>query len=135
MKEFRKNPAICGRCGGHCCRQMPGAAVPADFDHDVGRVIRALASGLWAIDWWEAERPGYYLRPAIFGRQGELFHRSWGGSCVFLGPRGCRLRRRPAQCRNLEPRADGECHLHGLTKRAVARAWGHWRSVFEAPGG
>lgn len=61
-------PEICAACGGACCRRAPGIAHPEDFGApdraDLRRRVEAaLASGRWAVDWWEGDpRPAPHRR-------------------------------------------------------------------------
>lgn len=142
-------PEICAACGGACCRRAPGIAHPEDFGApdraDLRRRVEAaLASGRWAVDWWEGDpRPAphrrrlpraLFVRPARAGFEGSIFDPAWVGSaCTFLGEDGCALAHddRPHECRSLEPVAvaamvrtvAAECRGHGLDKRALAEAW------------
>jgi len=92
----------------------------------------ALASGRWTLDWWEGQTPApYFVRPAIKGHEGRLFHLGCGGECTFLGPGGCELRRHPLQCRLLRP--GGDCvydHDRWQSKLTYARLWRDWWPVF-----
>lgn len=114
----------CGPCGGKCCRLMPGIAVPEDFgapDRDTmrSRLRAAFETKRWAIDWWEGDpREGSnaldsaeFVRPATRGKEGTLFDPSWGGTCTFLGPKGCELAHddRPRNCRGLVPNHPNSC--------------------------
>lgn len=134
-------PEVCGPCGGKCCLNAPGAAFPKDFGlpRVKGRLRAALASGRWAIDWWEGDPRddvlysddgyvdrGYFVRPATADRVGQLHDPSWGGRCVFLDPDGCTLEPgdRPSGCRHLEPREGGQhCDKHDHSKLDAAIAW------------
>jgi Fe-S-cluster containining protein len=133
MKDGYKNNVLCKKCGGECCKNMPGIAYPSDFDKPISKSIRkALESGFWSIDWWEGDpRPDkdimsrcYYLRPARKEGQGKVFDPSWGGECIFLNKDGCKLsfNNRPKGCRFLEAGKD-KCNSHGHTKSYGAIAW------------
>jgi hypothetical protein len=136
-----ENPELCKACGGECCRYLPGAAMPEDFGlpGEATSLLAALASGRWTIDWWEGDpRPGedslshaYFVRPATKGNEGERYDPSWGGVCTFLSTDGCELppEARPALCRFLEPRADGNCIKHGVTKQEASIAWLDWADL------
>jgi hypothetical protein len=111
---------------------MPGAVHPDDVTQE--QVTAMLASGRYAIDWWEGDpREGMdelsqaeYLRPSIKGMEGWRHDPSWGGECVFLTPTGCELSaaERPSECRALQPRQGEPCEYEGLVaKRTVATAW------------
>lgn len=129
------NKKICTDCGGACCKHLPGSAYPEDFGNDFEQVKAALATGRWAIDWWDGDpRNGKdelgsanFVRPAIKGYEGRLYHGAWGGECTFLGPDGCELKskKRPRECRLLEPQeGKGKCKMHqNCGKQDAAIAW------------
>jgi len=137
MNEYQ-NPQLCAECGGKCCRHYAGAAWPDDFDEPLAESLdAALASGEWAIDWWEGELDGmespYFVRPRH--KNEPIVHGSWGGECVFFTGQKCRLpfEKRPRGCRLLEPRADG-CIDHAAgdsqnQKAASCRAWKPYQSL------
>ena len=67
-----ENKTICSKCGGSCCRNMPGQYVPADlFDHEMTKEELKkfiLDAGNISIDCWNADEESdykdyYYLRP------------------------------------------------------------------------
>lgn len=137
-----EDPAICARCGGKCCKLIPGICLPEDFGEPLfDNLLKALKTGNYAVDWWEGDPRddtpemdsseyiwrGYFIRPATRRAKlaGILFDPSWGGECVFLAEHGCKLplEMRPHQCRTLEPRKDGNCISHGGDKRKYALAW------------
>ena len=133
MKKNFLNPEICKKCGGKCCKAMPGSAYPEDFKEPLFEsLLSAFKSGNWAIDWWEGDpREGkeevdvaYYIRPRTKDND-ALFDPSWGGECIFLNNNGCILKpeERPQSCRLLEPQENGECIHHGNIKRGAAIAW------------
>lgn len=139
MTEFFAPGAFCAGCG-KCCKGLPGGHLPDDFGVDLLEGVRsALASGRYALDWWEGdvaypeELPRVlYLRPAVKGREGRLFHGAWGGECTFLTDAGCSLPRdkMPAECKALKPTAvpDGECPS-GLIKEDLCLAWRPYQSL------
>jgi hypothetical protein len=124
----------CAGCGGACCKNLPGAAFPEDFP-TAEAVKVALDSGRWAVDWWDGDpRPGhdelsqgYFIRPAIKGKEGSRRDPAWGGECTFLTPMGCELPadQRPRECRMLRPRPPGTACTGDETsnKQAAAVAW------------
>jgi Fe-S-cluster containining protein len=138
-------PDLCGPCGGKCCRNMPGAAMPSDFgttpDEIRARLIERLRTGRWAIDWWEGDpRPdqdevsrGYFVRPATKDSLGELLDPSWGGDCTFRGEGGCDIfDERPSGCRGLKPAQDSKgCEDVHSGKRDCAIAWVPYRLLIE----
>ena len=113
--------SICAACGGYCCKRVPGAALPGDFGDGKemieARVSTALATGYWAIDWWDGDpREGetemgraFFLRPSTKeDAHRRIFRGLWpseGGGCVFLRSNGCSLEhdQRPFTCRELVP--------------------------------
>jgi Fe-S-cluster containining protein len=120
--------------------------MPEDFgagtDAFESRIKSALASGRWAIDWWEGDprsrkqrkgwrrvQQAYYLRPATRSNEGELFDPSRGGRCTFHKDHGCSIfPSRPSGCRGLAPRPEPERMFHGCrvihsSKQDAAIAW------------
>lgn len=127
---------VCTKCGGVCCKQLPGHTTPSDFDNDFNIVEEALLSGRYAVDWWEnyeevetAGANGWYIRPATKGMEGELKDGSWGGECTFLTDKGCELsfENRPEGCRELIPAPDSKEGCYTIAKEdgklRSARAW------------
>lgn len=109
----------CKKCGGECCKRMPGIYHPSQFGPNLEGVEELLRSRKAAIDWWEGplegyEETSYYLRPATkykpgsFRSVGHPFDASWGGECVLLTPNGCPLpfADRPWGCQALKPNPD-----------------------------
>jgi len=107
---------VCAKCGGKCCKAMPGRCLPEDIRREfpsqntIESVKKALSSKKYQIDRWEGDNPKYYVRPRTKGNT-EIFNFSWGGECIFLTKTGCRLsfNRRPFQCRDLVPRGSFYC--------------------------
>jgi len=131
---------LCTKCGGRCCKTLPGAAEPKDFGAPnkkilIARVSAALASSEWCFDWWEGDpRPGrrrerieraYFMRPAVKGHVGERFHPAWKGECALLTKKGCSLEygERPVGCRGLKPIPSFDCQPAYGDKREVAILW------------
>ena len=130
MKTNYINEKICTECGGECCKKLPGICSPDDFERSQQKIIDAIKSGRYAIDWWEGfdennGRRGYFVRPATKGNEDKIYHASWGGQCTFLSSNGCTLNadERPEGCRLLEPLRDDECKSHGMDKLDATRAW------------
>jgi hypothetical protein len=130
----------CARCGGKCCKFMPGATHPEQFGAPnkqvlVQNIFHALTTGQWTVDWWEGDPAPderymgkcMYLRPAIVGREHELEHPAWGGEaeCTFLGQEGCGLEpgHRPEECRSLRVGEGGQCGEKDFGKKESAIAW------------
>lgn len=126
IRGYRDRPDICGRCKGACCKSVPGAAIPEDFDNDEVKVVLALASGRWCVD-----RLGF-VRPAVHGQRGQLYAEG-GGRCNFLSSKGCLLpyKERPVWCRTLKPYDDFGCQQHGPDIMDVLDAWRPWRCMLE----
>jgi len=132
VRENFLNTEICKKCGGKCCKRMPGSAYPEDFKKPLlDSLLIAFESGDWAIDWWEGDptdkddlEKAYYIRPRTKDNN-DLFDPSWGGECIFLNKDGCILKpkERPQSCRLLEPKENGECVNHNNSKRGAAIAW------------
>lgn len=131
-----ENKELCSKCGGKCCKRMPGACFPEDFGlpWNQTKLHEALASGQYAIDWWigdprEEENEldeTRYVRPAIKGKAGKRYDQSCSGECVFLSKTGCMLEEdeRPLNCQKLEPKKDGKCVLRDdADKQGAAIAW------------
>jgi Fe-S-cluster containining protein len=123
----------CARCGGQCCKHMPGATMPEDWPGDKIQALKtAFESGKWVIDWWMGDpRPGcyelrraYYVRPRATSDPHGLYCPTYGGRCVFLQDNGCELwpEERPAECRMLTPHPVS-CDPAGVTKHECAIAW------------
>lgn len=140
MNKIFENKKICSKCGGECCKTLPGSAHPDDFDMENGpsKLIAALNSGKWCFDYWEGDaRKGehfylrtYFVRPAIKGLEGEVIDATWGGECTFLTESGCSIKNiedRPHECRFLEPLKRQNCIQHGNTKCENSVAWLKYR--------
>ena len=83
MKTYQ-NKDICTKCGGGCCKQLPGGVSPADLTEVTKEsLLKLLQTGKYAIDWWEGDYPEYFIRPAIKNCS-SIFDPTWGGECVFL---------------------------------------------------
>ncbi|SRR5216684_513985 len=130
------NNALCGRCAGRCCQDLPGAAWPEQFgapDRDklLSGIVQLLGSGKWSVDrWdgWEGEGGGQFIRPATT-KSKTVIDYSYGGRCIFLGASGCTLSHgeRPIVCRLLVPNEMfPACTFTDLSdngKYDSARAW------------
>ena len=123
---------ICKKCGGRCCKSMPGSAYPEDFKKPLSEsLLSAFKSRNWAIDWWDGDptdedilEKAYYIRPRTKDNN-NLFAATWGGECIFLDKKGCILgpEKRPQSCRLLEPKENKSCVSHGGSKQGSAIAW------------
>jgi hypothetical protein len=142
--EFFDVGNFCASCG-KCCKSLPGAHLPNDFGIDLVEGVRsALATGRYAIDWWEGDvidggdlSSVMFIRPATKGKEGTVFDPSWGGECTFLTTSGCSLPREkmPSECKALRPMAHehGECPSE-LDKKSVALAWRPYQSLLQMIG-
>ena len=145
---MHENKAICEKCGGHCCKNMPGETIPADFGKTKEEIKKNLTEALrsenWSIDWWEGDIKNgdnihsYYIRPRVKETEPEhLFDPAWRGECVFLEETGCSLKadERPHGCRILEPKSDGSCISHTTYtngKEHACHAWYEYNDLIEA---
>lgn len=137
MKGYQST-AICKTCEGECCKTYAGSTYPADFKKPLlESLVEAFKSKKWGIDCWDWDgekiaknhkefEPAYYIRPH-HKKERKLFSRSWGGVCIFLSSKGCKLsfRDRPTECRMLEPKKNGsfKCVTHCTSKLDAAKAW------------
>ena len=134
-----ENKEICLKCGGYCCKNLPGNYYPKDFnlseinptEEDFKKLKKIINDSNIAIDWWEDNNyppTKYFLRPAIKNAT-QKFHPTWGGECIFLTETGCQLsyEKRPLECKNLIPKdSDSEhnCLMHNeLNKETAYKAW------------
>ena len=144
--ENREDKEVCAKCGGMCCRWCPGSCFPDDFKSEK-EIIKALNTERYAIDWWDGDATGkderdktYYIRPAIKGREGRLWHPAWGGECTFLTNSGCTLEfdKRPKSCRmlipnpNIEEDGFGSCTMEdAFDKQEACIEWLKYEKLFE----
>ncbi len=111
------NKETCKSCAGKCCKFMPGSCAPEDIINNFPSsslkksVSKALATGKYSIDCWEDSQSIYYVRPATTDKVGKTYDFSWGGKCIFLTIKGCKLtnEKRPYQCRMLKPSKNSGC--------------------------
>lgn len=129
MEDFE----ICAKCGGRCCKWMPGEAFPEDvlanFPNNSfeDAVEQALDSGMWVMD--------NYNGPLVLRPRGEKDHneivsnRTFGpNKCGFLTESGCKLKggKKPRICRELVPKVEGGCEMAKNNKKELVNAWkGH----------
>lgn len=133
--DFQR-PDLCGSCKDRCCDLLPGETHPVDWGAPdqvrmKERLLVALRSGEWALDYWEGNvkkgqtTTSYYVRPATKDKKGKLIDPSWGGTCILLGEQGCGLAHddRPTACRSLEPKENRPCKSHTKGKEEAAILW------------
>ncbi|HOJ95181.1 MAG TPA: hypothetical protein PK390_08065, partial [Fervidobacterium nodosum] len=113
-----------------CCKTFPGLATPEDFgapDRDLMRekLLKALISGRWTVDWVDQDAELYFVRPAIKGFEGSVFDHAYNGECTFLTNTGCELdfSERPESCRMLIPKLEERCDPQGYTRMYVSKIW------------
>lgn len=134
MIKGNYNEKLCEECEGKCCKRLPGGYSPQDIKRlfpaiDLKHSVeKALRTGKISIDWWEDDKPLYYLRPSTVEKVGVIYDPSWGGKCVFLYSDGCALpkNKRPETCRKLEPKPrNKKCitHYKEPTKYAIGLLW------------
>ena len=151
--ENNENPSVCSKCGGACCKRVPGIYAPEQLGAPnkktlAARLYSMLLSGVAQVDWWEGDpRPekdrrapktisrGYFIRPTVNdGYKDKIEDDSWGGPCISLTDNGCLLpfEERPIVCQLLVPcvdNPDNGCKLNrpvgdsGNEKRDLAIAW------------
>lgn len=126
-----ENARVCKKCGGECCKQIPGIYAPEQFGApDIQameqNIYDALMAGTAQVDWWDgdprtddddADMRAYYIRPPVRNALGQVFHGSWGGTCALLTAKGCSLafEKRPIDCQLLVPRKGDKGCWHPLT--------------------
>lgn len=145
MKKYFPPIPYCEKCKGQCCKNYPGLVSPRNIiklypsDALEISVLKALSSGLFAIDWLDDDRRVYkfFVRPAvkekyILGKKEKrwkIYDPTWGGECVFLTKKGCKLpfELRPENCKIVEPSDNQRCtsHYKRNPKIAFARRWGN----------
>jgi hypothetical protein len=137
-----EDPSICARCGGDCCKTLPGIEWPERFldsPDPVVTLMNLLLSGDWVLAThygipYKPENPPpdeirfkkiYYPRPATVEESGKgPLAQDAVGSCCLLGTDGCRLefQERPRLCRELVPEKSGHCSAR-VNKGDAALAW------------
>jgi len=130
-------PEICTKCGGKCCKNYPGGATPEDFDAPdeklmYDKILMALKSGRWTIDWeGTGDDKIYFIRPAIKGNEGSIFDHAYEGECTFLTSSGCELNlgERPEACRMLIPKITERCDNQGYTRKRIAFRWKQYQEL------
>lgn len=144
--------AICARCGGDCCKTLPGIEWPERFLNSpdpAATLADLLLSGHWvlAIHYGIPYAPDspppdeirfkkiYYPRPATVEESGKgALAQEAIGSCCMLTSGGCKLKfhERPRLCRELVPDMSGDC-LAAVNKGDAALAWlPHQKIVLDA---
>jgi Fe-S-cluster containining protein len=151
FSDNNENLALCGRCGGACCRTRPGIEAPDRFlaSGDMADTLqKALSSGNWVLETHiglpiteeTAALPDrmdivtFYPRPATVQERNQhsLFALPGTGECVFLSDSGCHLpfAERPKLCRSLEPHSFFECDS-SWKRPDAALAWRPWQDIIK----
>ena len=140
--KYFENKELCSKCGGKCCKRLPGTAFPIDFDMKAGseKLINAITNGNYAIDCWEGD-PGdnidkraYFVRPATKNAIGKVYDYSCGGECIFLTNSGCTIeaKNRPLGCKSLMP-GKIECKLqYDADKRQASLSWRPYFDILDS---
>jgi hypothetical protein len=139
MPEVFLPTSECEKCGGHCCKQLPGCVFPEDCGDDVEAGLwELLQTGKYTFDYWEGkfdeddadDYTAYFLRPRTIDEDGDdsIVNGTWGGRCVFHNnDKGCELEfeKRPLNCRMLKPRPrrGAKCDIEGDPKGDAIHAW------------
>ena len=152
-----ENHSLCSVCQGACCKRMPGAVIPQQFNQITLDLLVDLLTSGYCLDYWEGyieddngnwgdsheDKPAYFLRPKIKGHETSLVHGAWRGECVFLTEKGCSLsfKERPYFCQILVPHEDNtkcspdnskEGLLPSLTKKEAVKAWLPYQELITA---
>lgn len=143
MKRY-ENIELCKKCGGECCKRIPGIYYPEDFGKTKEEIFnnlkKAFEEGYTAIDWWDNyedengyEFDAYFIRPKTKNKLNVIRDPSWGGECIFLTDNGCKLKyeNRPTVCRMLEPNIEGKCKNHSLSKLKIVGRWLPYNDIIE----
>lgn len=141
--ENNENNSLCKKCGGGCCKSLPGAVDPSEFKEiTVETLLNKFKEG-FCFDYWEGELTndpeykgltGYFMRPQTLGHVKQIVHASWGGRCRFLNDTGCpfKYKDRPLGCRSLIPSKNLICQDdNGYGKKQSAIAWLPYNKIIE----
>lgn len=149
-----ESSAMCGSCGGKCCKNLPGSTHPDEWGDNPQQIrnaiVEALLSGKWAVDCWDGDpRPGkswddddalscaMYVRPRRKGA--PVWDKAWSDGrhpCILLTPTGCSLSHdaRPSECRGLVPHPEGAMKCESseeFDKRQNAIAWIPYQGIID----
>src|SRR5208283_1551096 len=127
MKQYI-NEDLCIKCGGQCCKSVPGCMMPEDIKGNMLiKLVKIFKSKKYIPEYGyvtvgkgknKREELVFFIRPIT---KTETFSlqplESFGGECIFLTLKGCKLKyeNRPSGCKLLEPRKRG-CKVHGANK-------------------
>ena len=81
--KFYYDYEICKKCGGKCCKALPGAYLPKDIKNIFGTVENAIKSGIVSIGWWEEKVRKHYMRPKTT-ESDELYDNTHIGQYIHL---------------------------------------------------
>lgn len=136
-----ENKEICSKCGGQCCKSMPGIFSPDDFEEvSINTLLPLLKTGKYTFEsQFFKNKCVYFLRPSVRNFEGCIrsgrssFYTS--GSCTFLTDLGCELsaEKRPYECKNLEPNnnKDQKCKFHGINNDKTILKWNKYQDLIE----
>jgi Fe-S-cluster containining protein len=131
----------CSKCGGECCKGMPGLYHPDDlFDgmSDVEikeKIISMLMQGNVVITYNDLNK----TRISSLAAKASLARNNWFiwdnyGCCVNLSDAGCRLSAtdRPRECRELTPAANMKCKpAPSFDRENLLEEWSIYEDIFE----
>lgn len=129
-KVYQPKPC-CEKCGGFCCKHMACHYSPSDFeDKSFDALKKEIKKGRISIDWWEADKPEYYLRARHV--DSPIVDGSWGGTCINLTENGCSLsfEDRPLGGKTAKPSKDGMC-TNEYTKKKCKEEWKPYAETLE----
>lgn len=140
--DNNENTSMCSKCGGKCCKRLPGGYHPSDFGCEITEeLLESLINDPEhpiSIDWYDdfiyedkSYPRGYYIRPRVI--DGDAVDGSWGGVCNNLTETGCSLSwdDRPWSCKLLAPSENGHCGHQYDEKLSCAVAWLPYRDMIE----
>jgi len=135
---------VCAKCGGKCCKTMPGATKPSQWGSDnyeiKNNIEQALNSGNYSVDFYEDSDPVYhkiyYIRPSVVGSK-SMISNVPSGTCSFLTPKGCSLdhEHRPVECQNLEAVDPGGSSCQPSSEdfklENIVRSWEPYQNIIK----
>jgi Fe-S-cluster containining protein len=135
--DYFINSELCKKCGGRCCKSIPGHYIPSEIENLEQTLKEKFKSKEWSIDWWEGDPreksedypdyidKAYFVRPRLKNCE-TIFDPTWGGDdCVYLRKNGCILpiEERPYGCRMLFPQEPHCVCKNNSGKQDAAIAW------------
>ena len=131
----------CSKCGGECCKGMPGLYHPDDLFNGMPdveikeKIISMLMQGNVVITYIELDNK----RINLLAAKASLARNNWFmwdnfGRCVNLSDTGCRLSAtdRPRECRELVPAVDTKCKpAPSFDRGNLLDEWSIYEDIFE----